>query len=303
MRRPRIPWRALGKLAALGVLALVLGWQNYRLRHYLLRVVTFAETALAKGPGPLGTGAVPEAGTPPTYIHAARGKPGVGPNSAAAVAHTVEHFRRVEVDVGFSRDLVPYLSHGDDLAERSGKPLGLIEDLDSRELDALVLLDGSRLVRLEDFLAREAPRFDALTLDLKALHWKAEEKAAVLTRLLAGVPREKVLLLSLCGTLLFWLKASDPNLKVGSESFGVVANGLAGFDIYSTHYTAVHPFWDGVARRLGLLRFYWTAYDAQELSALMSLKPDALILDLSLERAPPVAPEWRRLDAPAAHTP
>lgn len=278
-------WRRRRRLAAGAVLVLaVLGWQSYLVRHYVLRTLTLLERAVVVPAGP-GVTAAPA--PPAVFLHAARTRPGTAPNSRAAVAEAAAGFRRVEVDVGFSRDLVPYLSHGDDLAARAGRPLGFIEELDARQLDALPLLDGSRLVRLEDFLAHEAHGFDEIALDVKARHGGARQKAAVLARLLAPFGVGRVLVVTTSSPLLFWLKGALPQLRGGSETFGVMSNWLAGFDVFSAPYTDVAPFWNGAAQRLGLRRFYWTAHTPAQLDTLLALAPDALIVDLGGTEPPP----------------
>lgn len=127
-------------------------------RHPALRLLTEIERAVSSmssdsPPGELA------AATPEVFVHRGRFEPDQLANSAAAIEAGAGRFANIEIDVAFSRDLIPYVSHGDDLAELTGQALGIVDDYDSESLDRLELRDGSRLMRLETFVGQFGGRY------------------------------------------------------------------------------------------------------------------------------------------------
>lgn len=284
--------------AAAGVAAVALGmagWSNYWVRHKLLRLVSVAErvlTAAARSPAP-GSAAGEDGGVP-VYIHGARTRPGVAYNSKAAVEAAAGGFRLVEVDLAFSRDLVPYLSHGGDLARRSGRALRGLDAYDSAELDGLLLADGSGLLRFEDFQRRYRERFDGIILDVKTSHARAHEKAQILGALIGPEGERRYRVISLSGVFLRWFQNERPGIPVACESYLAISNRLAGFPGVSWTAADITAGRDRLARGLKLHRLYWTAYTEKDARWILAWRPDATISDLGGEAPPEIPARWRR---------
>jgi hypothetical protein len=196
--------------------------------------------------------------------------------------------------VAFSSDGVPYVSHGGDLTRRAGQPMGFIEEYASDELDRLVLVDGSALLRFEDFQKRYGGRFDRILLDVKTWHAGSASKARTLSGLIPAEDAKRFEVISLSGVFLLRFKDERPEIPAGCESYLAVGNRLAGFDMLSCSFLRVNAARDRTARRMGLKRLYWTAWSREDIARILSWRPDGLIVDLGGENPPPVPDAWRK---------
>ncbi len=260
-------------LAATTVLIVVLAgsWQSYWVRHKILRLVTGVEAALYFiVPAPRSE----TAGSETVYLH--RGQLQDGPaNSAAALQQANGRVRGVELDVCFTADMVPYLSHGDDFA--GARPQSLdFQALGSREAGSMLRSDGEPFLSLHDFVREHAGNFPCVLLDVKTDHSDAAAKAAALVECLAeDVGRYRVTCLS--GRLLWEVKALRPDLPCGCETMGPIAAWLGGFDAFHARLSEVEDSTDAAARGLGLQRLYFVVGSADELRRVEELKPEAFI--------------------------
>ena len=289
-------WLKRGATAACALLALLaLGWSNYYLRHKMLRLVTVIESALTPGGSSEGTASA-EAGAVPLYLHAAKPDRGCLPNSMLSVEAAARRYRRIELDLVFSSDDVPFLGHGNELAAIT---TGSLEDPERRtaaELDEIGLKDGSKLARFARFAECHAGRFDHIILDVKTSHSGAEAKARALAGIIGPGEGGRYLVVSLSGVFLSWFKQARPEVPVGCESYLATANWLAGFDAISLPLARVNESHDRRARRLGLKRFYWTAWHEDHLRRLLSWKPEGVIVDLAGENPPRIPDQWLKTE-------
>lgn len=110
----------------------------------------------------------------------------------------------VEFDVHLSRDGVPVIIH-DETVDRTTSDTGYVHDKTAAELEAL----GAP--RLETFL-EEAKRFPKaiINIEIKALDMEREVVA-----LLAGWPRERIIISSFEHKVLYTLQSLDETLRLG----------------------------------------------------------------------------------------
>lgn len=254
-----------------GGLALALAWQVPLGRHRVLQVLTLLERRWSTGEA-APPGAV---ATTQHWIHAGwvgEGAPNSGPSVRAACAS----FRGVEVDVAFSQDLVPYLSHDGDYARISGVAGDHLTRHSAAEIDAQEGPEGEPAMRLAAL--PEVAACEVLVLDVKTDHSRAEAKAAALLEAL-GERRRGVWVLSMSGPFLQALGAAAPELLLGCEGYLPLGNALAGFHLSSLARGDVTSARDTSARERGLRRIYWTAHSEAELAELQAWGPEALLFD------------------------
>lgn len=270
-----------------GGLALALAWQVPLGRHRVLQVLTLLERRWSTGEA-APPGAV---ATTQHWIHAGwvgEGAPNSGPSVRAACAS----FRGVEVDVAFSQDLVPYLSHDGDYARISGVAGDHLTRHSAAEIDAQEGPEGEPAMRLAAL--PEVAACEVLVLDVKTDHRRAGEKAEALLAAL-GQRRRGVWVISMSGPFLQALGARAPELRLGCEGYLPWGNSLAGFHVSSLGRQQVTSARDEAARARGLLRLYWTAQDPAQLEELRSWAPDALLFDAPRVPASSL-PEGTRLE-------
>lgn len=283
--------------AVLLLLGTVAAWRSPRVRHEVWYELSKRQRALdgspTSPPGPPG----PIAATP-HLLHAGKPAPGFLANSERSLRAAAARARGVEVDVGFSRDLVPYLSHEDDLGLLRGGAPDRLSKHDAADLDAMTFTDGSRPMRLEAFARELLPRFERVVFDLKTRQDRAEAKARALLAALGTPPPDHVQFIGNPGPVLLWLKALAPTIPGGCETYGPDASRLAGLDVFSARASEVTLEADRKAREAGLHRLYWTATSAGELARIQAWRPDAILVDLADAGADALPAEWRRAPPP-----
>ena len=270
--------RRLGCSALAGALVLGLAWQHALTRHRLLLALTSLERRwTSAGPSP----------TQPRqasahWAHAAwtgAQPPNSGPSARAACAS----FRGVEVDVAFSKDLVPYVSHDNDFARLSGAAKDRLSLHSAAEVDAIRGPEGEPALRLAALV--KLAECEVLVLDVKTDHRRVGAKARALLEAL-GPRRAGAWVVSMSGPFLQALGAEAPELRLGCEGYLPLGNSLAGFHVSSLERDQITSTRDDSARSRGLLRLYWTAKDLTQLEELRAWSPDALLFD-----APRIPPE------------
>lgn len=292
-RSPRRRAAAALLVAALG-LALALAWRSPGARHDLLFEVAKVERALDRSPRSPEPGPKPDVAATPHLLHAGKPGPGFLANSGRSLREAAERARAVEIDVGFTRDLVPYLSHDDDLGVLLGTGPDRLSAHWAAEVDALTFTDGTRPMRLEAFARELLPRFDRVAIDLKTSGAAAESKARAFLAALGEPPPGQVQLIGRPGPLLTWVRRLRPALPAGCESYGPLVNRAAGLDVFSARASELTRDADRRAREGGLHRLYWTASSADALAAIQAWRPDAIIVDLADAGAGALPAEWRR---------
>lgn len=248
-RKTRVALVVLGAL----VVVFLLAWQNYWARHKILRVVTGVEDVSL---WMLGEPAAP--GETTFYLHRAQSQPEL-PGAP------------VEIDVCFTSDFVPFLSHGDDHFGATPQSLEF-QQLSAADVESTTRADGSKFVKLADYL----PGPSRIILDIKTDHADAAAKAEALAGLMTDP--DKFIITSLSGRFLFELRDRVPGLRVGCESFGPLASWLAGFDGYHARLSEVADANDEAARALGLRRLYFVAGTSEEMQRANELSPEGLIV-------------------------
>ncbi|MBN1656735.1 MAG: hypothetical protein JXA30_23380 [Deltaproteobacteria bacterium] len=214
------------------------------------------------------------------YIHRAQTSSLELRNSKIALDSSVALFHAVEIDISFSQDLIPYVSHGDDLDDLTGHAIEDINKLTSKKIDALETRDGGRLLSFERFCHDYLPRFRALLLDVKTNHDELNKKASIFSTLIPRNMSHKITVLSLSGSFLTTLKHIRPDLSLACESFSPTANWLAGFTAVSQNIYVINTHRDIIARWLGLSRIYWTAHNEAEARRIRSFGPDGIIVHM-----------------------
>jgi glycerophosphoryl diester phosphodiesterase len=291
------------RLAGLTTLLLVglgaaVAWRVPRIRHEVCFELAKWERAVDGSPrGPSG-GPPARVEATPHLLHAGKPGPGYLPNSERSLREAARTARAVEIDVGFTRDLVPYLSHENDFGALLGTGPDRLSAHTSAEVDAMAFTDGSRPMPLAAFAAALLGRFDLVAIDLKTTQADAEAKARTLAAILAPFPAERLQVIGRPGPILIWLERLRPALATGCESYLPLANRAAGLDLFSARATEVTRDADRRAREGGLVRLYWTATSADELARIQAWRPDAIIVDLADAGAEALPAAWRRSAGP-----
>lgn len=234
-------------LAVVAAVVLAALWQNYWCRHKILRAVTKIESATYF----LLPDGEPSASSQTIFLH--RGTTDASKPNSAAGLNSVPDGTAIEIDVCFTNDLVPFLSHGDDFD--GATPQGFdFEDLESSDIN--MRSDGEPFLSFEEFLAGHAYRFPQIVLDVKSSHANANEKA---TKLAALIEKDlnRYLVTSLSGVVLTQLQDHLPSLRVGCETYGPLASWLAGFDGYHSSLDSSSAAKNTAAVGLGLRRLYF----------------------------------------------
>lgn len=262
------------RIALLGgvvlILLLVIGWQNYWVRHKMLRGVTQVESVA------YGFLSDPDGDSTETRLYLHRAQFGEAPPNSAIGLDALPTGIRVEIDVCFTSDHVPYLSHGDDHEGAAPQSLDF-QQLTSKQVKRMKRKDGNDFLPLAEFTKRYLPRFDGVIIDVKTDHSDAQAKAEALAPLLdghAGV----CTITSLSGRFLWELRREVPDAKVGCESFGPLANWLADFDGYHAEIGRVDDARNEAADALGLRRLYYVADDKGDRKRIEAWKPEACIV-------------------------
>lgn len=293
----RWPRRVLLALLALAA-ALAIGWRLPRVRHELCFELSKRERALDASPRTPEPGPASAVAATPHLLHAGKPGPGFLANTERSLRGAAAMARAIEIDVTLTRDLIPYVSHDDDLGLQLGTGRDRVSRHTAAEIDAMTLTDGSRLIRLERFAAELLPRFERVAVDLKTSQDDAERKAARILAALGDTPPGLVQIIGRPGPVLTWMKRLRPALPVGCESYGPIANRAAGFDLFSARASEVTRGADRRARERGLYRLYWTASTADELARIQAWRPDGIIVDLADAGAEALPAEWRRGTGP-----
>lgn len=275
----------------------VVAWRSPRVRHEVWWQYTKLERARDASPRAPAAGPPRDADAVPVLLHAGKPGPGYLANSERSLRAAAERARAVELDVALSNDLVPYLSHEDDLGRNAGTGEDRVSAHTAAELDAMTFTDGSRPLRLAVFVRELLPRFDRVALDLKTRQDRAEPKARALLEALGPVPLDRLQVIGRPAPVLMALARLRPGIALGCETYGPRANRAEGFTVYSARASDVTQDADRRARRAGLHRLYWTASSAEELVRIRAWRPDAVILDLADAGADALPPAWRRAPA------
>lgn len=276
------------------ILALLLfGWQDSKSRHAALFALSKLEHFVTSFGSNSNKGNSTSSNTI-FSIHRGRSSAQALDNSEASLRQTARGFRRIEVDLEFSADLIPYLSHGDDLSRQLGRPTAALHTFTSQELDQLTLLDGSRLLRFENFLANLSQQFDHIYLDVKTSSTNVQKKARVIAALLPQNAKKHFAVLGLSCPFITELKRERPDIDVGCESYLPLASWLAGFDIFSVNYQTLNSQRNEMAVLLNLKRLYWTAGTSTALEEILRWKPEGVLVDAYGEEAPTVPARWKK---------
>lgn len=291
-----MPGRAATSLAAVAVAAAALAaaWQAPRVRHEAFFAWTRWERGHDPSPRTPEPGPARDVAAVPHYLHAAKPAPGHLANTERTLRAAAEVACAVEIDVGFSSDLVPFVSHDDDFGHHRGGPPDRLSAHTAAEVEAVRFTDGSGSMRLADFVRELLPRFDRVVIDVKGSQVRAEEKARALLVALGAAPDAAIQVIGRPGPVLLRMKRLRPGLPIGCESYSPAANHLAGFDLFSARATEVTRDADRKAREAGLYRLYWTAGSAEQLAEIQAWRPDGIIVDLADAGADALPPAWRR---------
>jgi len=210
----------------------------------------------------------------------------VAENSVASIeAALAAGYTAIEIDVNFTRDLVPVLFH-DQTLERLTARSGALGGLSWDELQAVPLRDGQPVLRLADFWRQYAPRFELVCVDVKAGAGPAAARAQALSEALPARPNmPRVIVIGVSYATLKATARLRPELSYACETFGAVANWLAGFDAVSASYDKFSPGQARLARALGLTYVVWTLNKPDQVASVAAAGADAYMTD----RFPPTA--------------
>jgi glycerophosphoryl diester phosphodiesterase len=201
-------------------------------------------------------------------------------NSEASIAAALAAgYSAIEIDVSFTRDLVPVLFHDDALARLTGRA-GTLGDLSSSELQRVRLRDGQPILTLADFWQRLADRFTLVCIDVKGSEQCAAARARALSQALparVGMPR--VIVIGVPYQVLRETIRLRPEVSYACEAFGVVANRLVGFDAVSASLDKFSPGQVRLARTLGMTYVVWTLNTPEQVAAAEAAGVDAYITD------------------------
>ena len=242
---------------ALVAIALIVAWNVDYARDRMLRAVTEAERRVTARGAASPTHPLPAAATT-IYAHRGVVRAGLPENSAAAIAAAPALHPFLEIDVFFDRDGLPYVGH-------------------------YAHTDPQQRVPFDRFAREELGKFEAVLLDVKTARDDGQE---VVDRFCNAIPRDtrtRITVLSLSGVFLTRLRRQRPELGTACESYLPLASKLAGFSAVSLYIGNVNTTRDALARRLGLERIYWTAFDAGMLARLKAWQPEGLIADFTRE--------------------
>ncbi|MDR1767479.1 MAG: glycerophosphodiester phosphodiesterase [Propionibacteriaceae bacterium] len=137
------------------------------------------------GQGGVADRVIRAAGSPAPLPIGHRGNPATDPENSLASFRTAVKLgaKVIETDIRLSKDGVLFVSHDDNLTKRLGVPL-VIAETNAAELDAVRLVNGEKLPRLEDVL-KELGRRVVWNLHFKKK--EAPERSAVRGRALLAL--------------------------------------------------------------------------------------------------------------------
>jgi glycerophosphoryl diester phosphodiesterase len=184
-------------------------------------------------------------------------------NSAKGIRLAARHgFSVVEIDVVFSRGLVPVVYH-DLTFDRLGHISKRVDETDWREIRTLALKDGQSIMDVATFAALLAPSFEGIYFDIKG-EGLADRKATAFIDALRGIDpaTSRVHVIGGDYEILRAIERRASELYTGCEDRGVLYALWAGHDLVSVHYPREYSRLQGsLAGKLGLGVLTWTIND------------------------------------------
>jgi glycerophosphoryl diester phosphodiesterase len=193
-------------------------------------------------------------------------------------------YKAIEIDVNFTRDLVPVLFH-DDTLERLTDGNGALKRVPWSQLQSVPLKDGQPIMSLADFWTRYAPQFELVYVDVKGTEDDAQSRARALSAALPDGPHvPRVIVIGVSYEILRATAALRRDFGYACEAFGVIANRLVGFNAVSAGFDKFSPGQARLARVLNMTYVVWTLNAPEQVALVEAAGVDAYMTD----RFPPV---------------
>ena len=190
-------------------------------------------------------------------------------------------FRYIELDVSFSKDLVPFIFHDSNLKFKTNldKPTSEISWV---EVEKLKLLDGQKIMSLKEFVSEYGDLFEGVIFDIKTENRNPSEKArALCNAIYKSNASVQIYIIGRPCNVLTKIKRLNPGLKIGCENQGAFYNFITGKDLISINYFNQFSNLEyQLAQMFDLETILWTINSPQELDELSYLNNAVILTDL-----------------------
>ena len=201
-------------------------------------------------------------------------------NSHQSIIDTLKaEFKEIEIDISFSSDFIPFVYHGPglDLVGRKG----LFSDLSSSEIKRCKLINGEYVVTLMDFCNLYTNKFDRVYLDIKSDNSDHKIKSRMIVEAIGGNNANNIVLIGYPWKIMREVKTSLPDIRMGIEQKGAIANFILNGDMVSLHYRNQFSYAEyKLAKLLGLDVVTWTVNDTALLKEYSKIYRMQVLTDL-----------------------
>jgi glycerophosphoryl diester phosphodiesterase len=205
-------------------------------------------------------------------------------NSHQSIKDALEAgFRGIEIDISFSSDLVPFVFHGPDLAPVGCE--GQFSDVSSDEIKNFRLKNGESIITLKEFCRLYGTKFDRVYLDIKADNSHYKKRAGMMIQEMNNFDSHKIVLIGFPWRVMREVKRKLPDISIGIEQKGTIANFLLGGDMVSLHYRNEFSYAEyKLAKLLGLDVVTWTINDIEILKKYSKIYKINVLTDLNVNQ-------------------
>lgn len=205
-------------------------------------------------------------------------------NSHQSIIDTMKSgFQAIEIDISFSSDFIPFVFHGPglELVDQEGQ----FSDLSSLEITRFKLENGEPIVTLKEFCHLYASKFDVVYLDIKSDNSHHEIKTQTIIEAIGKYDPDNIVLIGYPWRIMREVKNALPNVRIGIEQKGAIANYILKGDMVSLHYRNEFSYAEyKLAKLLGLGVVTWTVNDVTLLKKYSKIYRMNVLTDLNVNQ-------------------
>jgi glycerophosphoryl diester phosphodiesterase len=190
-------------------------------------------------------------------------------------------FRSIEIDISFSSDFVPFVFHGPDLALVGRE--GQFSKFASNKIKGLQLKNGQSIITLKEFCHLYGSKFEIVYLDIKSDNTYYKKKAKMIIREMNDYDSDNIVLIGFPWRVMREVKKALPQIRIGIEQKGAIANFLLSGNMVSLHYRNEFSYAEyKLAKFLGLDVLTWTVNDIETLKHYSKIFKMNVLTDLNV---------------------
>jgi glycerophosphoryl diester phosphodiesterase len=193
-------------------------------------------------------------------------------------------FKYLEVDISFSSDFKPFIFHGPSL--KLANVEGMFHNYTAEQIKKFRLLNEQPIISLETFCRLYENKFNAIYLDIKGDNKDYEKKAENIFQAIKNCEHERIILIGAPWRIIRSVKTELPQVEVGYEQKGAIANYILGADTVSLYYKYEFSHAEyKLAKLFGLDIVIWTINDTELLEQYSQKYRLNILTDLNVKRS------------------